>query len=582
MIKKLCIYLFLLAFLAQGLFSQSMRTFCNPLNLNYRLELDEPSRRAAADPTVVVFRGHYFLFASKSGGYWHSEDLSGWDLITTDDLPLEEWSPTALNLGDSLMLFLSSDLWNNGVIYGSEDPPEGEWQPVGRLPFKVFDAVLFLDDDRRLYVYNVSGRIRGVELDPENGFALKGDIVDCIRANYEEHGWEEKWSTGTMKRRTPSFEGAWINKYNGRYYLQYAAPGTQFPDYGDGVYVSDYPLGPYTYEPYSPFSFKPSGFCGGAGHGSTFRDHNGNLWHMSTMVISDKHKYERRIGLFPAGYDEDGQLYSNNTWGDYPQLFPKGRREPQLQTEAGWMLLSGFKSAKASSSLADHPEDLAFDENIKTYWVAESADHGEWLRVDLGDSYDVYALQVNFAEYDPGLFGRVEEDYHQYTVEYSLDGNNWRVLIDKSKNRTSVPHDYVQLDRPRKARYIKLTNVYVPGRNFAVRDLRVFGTGNGNPPGPVQFKEWDRKEANQRFFSVKWEKAEDATGYLIEFGISGDKLYNHYMIYRDTILEEGHLNKGADYYFTVRAFNENGISGRSKILALPTTGAYEGRRFPWE
>ena len=51
-------------------------TICNPVNLSYRFCLDAPSRREAADPTMVVFKGEYFLFASKSGGYFHSVNNS--------------------------------------------------------------------------------------------------------------------------------------------------------------------------------------------------------------------------------------------------------------------------------------------------------------------------------------------------------------------------------------------------------------------------------------------------------------------------------------------------------------------------
>ena len=58
-------------------------TICNPLNLNYRFQLNNPSRREAADPAVVLFKGKYFLFASKSGGYWVSENLINWTFITT-------------------------------------------------------------------------------------------------------------------------------------------------------------------------------------------------------------------------------------------------------------------------------------------------------------------------------------------------------------------------------------------------------------------------------------------------------------------------------------------------------------------
>jgi len=42
-------------------------------------------------------------------------------------------------------------------------------------------------------------------------------------------------------------EGASMTKYNGKYYLQYAASGTQFNFYGDGVYIGETPIGPFTY-----------------------------------------------------------------------------------------------------------------------------------------------------------------------------------------------------------------------------------------------------------------------------------------------------------------------------------------------
>lgn len=46
----------------------------------------------------------------------------------------------------------------------------------------------------------------------------------------------------------PYIEGAWMTKYQGKYYLQYAIPGTQYNVYGDGVYVSEAPPGSF----YSP------------------------------------------------------------------------------------------------------------------------------------------------------------------------------------------------------------------------------------------------------------------------------------------------------------------------------------------
>jgi hypothetical protein len=44
----------------------------------------------------------------------------------------------------------------------------------------------------------------------------------------------------------PSVEGSWMNKVNGKYYMQFATPGTQYKSYADAVYVGDAPLGPFT------------------------------------------------------------------------------------------------------------------------------------------------------------------------------------------------------------------------------------------------------------------------------------------------------------------------------------------------
>ncbi|MFX7060034.1 hypothetical protein ABTI24_18550, partial [Acinetobacter baumannii] len=81
-------------------------------------------------------------------------------------------------------------------------------------------------------------------------------------------------------------------------------------------------LGPFTYQAHNPFSWKPTGFICGAGHGSTFPDKFGNIWHVGSMVISVKDTFERRLGLFPAAVDDDGVLYTDTAFGDYPHRVP--------------------------------------------------------------------------------------------------------------------------------------------------------------------------------------------------------------------------------------------------------------------
>src|SRR5581483_9503633 len=102
------------------------RTFANPLNLDYRFALDAPSRREAADPVIVVFGGDYYLFASKSGGYWRSSDLVDWALIVPQGLPIEAYAPAVMAY-DGAIYYSACDVG----LYRSRDPSGGKWEHVG-------------------------------------------------------------------------------------------------------------------------------------------------------------------------------------------------------------------------------------------------------------------------------------------------------------------------------------------------------------------------------------------------------------------------------------------------------------------
>src|SRR5215831_5271704 len=72
------------------------RTFANPINIEYRFMTDQPSRREAADPVIVLFGGDYYLFASKSGGYWYSTDMIDWKFVKPEGLPIEAYAPAVM------------------------------------------------------------------------------------------------------------------------------------------------------------------------------------------------------------------------------------------------------------------------------------------------------------------------------------------------------------------------------------------------------------------------------------------------------------------------------------------------------
>lgn len=553
-------------------------TYANPINIDYTYSVVQTSQglsyRSGADPAVVPFRDKYYMFVTRSQGYWMSDDLTEWEFVRPKNWFFESSNaPGMWPMRDSLLIGLASPAGWQNVIF-TDDPETGTWQGSASLMplVPVHDPALFVDDDSRVYMYRGSSNVHpiwGVEIDPDNYFLPAGENLDLFNLAPDERGWERFGENHEGGDLDPFIEGPWMNKHNGMYYLQYAAPGTQWNVYGDGVYTSDDPLGPFTYQEYSPFSYKPGGFINGAGHGSTVEDPYGNFWHYATMVVGINFNFERRIGKFPAGFDQDGQLYTNTAYGDYPHYLPSGEERGREDWFTGWMLLSYQKPVEASSYHDDYLPENITDENIKTFWVAESNSDDEWLTIDLEEQSEIRAIQINYTDYESNIYGKPDTLYHQYIIESSGDGENWEMLVDKSENSRDVPNDYVELREPHSARHIRFTNIHVPMPNLAVSDIRVFGKGPGNPPPVVENFRVDRSE-DPREATLTWEQVEDAQGYHIYYGIHPDKLYNSVMVYNDTTYQHNGLNVNPDYYFSIETFSENGISERSSIIEAKT------------
>lgn len=571
LVAVLVVFLATSAAWAQG--TATPRTFCNPIDISYRFQLDQPSRREAADPVIVLYHDDYYLFASMSGGYWWSPDMAEWNFVPigTDVLPIEDYAPAVAVIDDALYFCASSTTAD--PVFRSTDPRAGVWEKVNP-GFAAWDPCLF-DDPAGSGVYLYWGcdsvkPIYGVRLDLSNQQNMQaGPVATLFGNNPRDHGWERRGDNNDIDE-TLWMEGPWMTWHDGTYYLQYAAPGTEYKTYADGIYLSRSPLGPYEYAPYSPFSFKPTGFITGAGHGATFQDKYGNWWRVVTMVVAVKHKFERRIGIFPAGFDTDGVMYANTLFGDYPIYLPDGSRGQLTKSRPAWMQLAHGATAEVSSTKGEFAASLACDEDVKTYWSAATGDDGEWLLLDLGDACAVNAIQVNFAEEGTRLFGRTEPVYQQYLLECSRDRVTWEILADMRDNTRDVPHNYIELDAPRTARYVRITNRHTPGGGtFAISDLRVFGAAPGRAPGLVTSFVTERDPADNRNAHLSWEPASDADGYIIRFGIAPDKLYNNYEVYGATEYDVRSLNRGVDYYFVVDTFNRSGYTPGHGVHKVP-------------
>jgi beta-xylosidase len=538
------------------------------MNLSYRFGMEAPSRREAADPSVVWFKDRYFLFVSKSGGYWHSKDLKKWDFTETSEIPTEEYAPTAVAIGDTLFFLASSN--ELSTIYKSADPLSGRWEvAVPQLDQPVWDPAFFMDDDHRLFLYwgcSDQRPLYGVELDYSQNFAFKGQPAELLWANTTENGWEVPGDYNALINQKPWIEGPWVIKVNGKYYLQYAGPGTEFKSYADGIYVADKPLGPFQLQKHNPYVTHPEGFAAGAGHGCTFQDPYGNWWHIGTVTISQKHIFERRLALHPAFIDAEGTLYSTTKFADYPFQIPDKKINSFDEIFPGWMLLSYNKDVVVSSFVDTLPASKMTDEDIRTYWAAESGREGEFAQIDLGEVQDVYAVQINFAEHNTSLMGLQKDRFHRFVLDYSNDGKTWKQLVDRSFSSTDLTHDYFQLKEKIECRYLKLTNKEVPDGQLAISGFRVFGLGKGSPPNAVGTVTINRNPADRRSISLTWKSIPKANGYVITYGNDPNKLYHSYKVYQDSSLIINSLNSNLLYYFRLEAFNENGISKPSNML----------------
>lgn len=560
------------------------KTYCNPINIDYGYcpipdFVKQGKHRATADPVITFFKGEYYLFSTNQWGYWHSKDMLDWTFIPRKFLRPEHkvydelCAPSLSFVNDSLIV-VGSTQGKEFPIWMSTNPSKDDWKElVHKSQAGAWDPQIFWDKEKdEIYEYYGSSNvypIHGVKLNRKT-FQPEGEVYDLIALNDDEHGWERFGQNNDNTFLQPFMEGAFMTKHNNKYYLQYGAPGTEFDGYGDGVYVSANPLGPFVYQSHNPFSYKPGGFARGAGHGATYQDAGNDYWHVSTISICTKNNFERRIGIWPAGFDNDGVLYSNTAYGDYPTFLPSEKKNHLSESFSGWMLLNYNKPVQVSSTLGGFHSNYATDEDIKTYWCAKSGNKGEWLISDLGEKSTINAIQINYADQDVDIMGKPESTSgHQYILYYSDDAKNWKILTDKSKNAKDVPHDYIELQKPVQARYVKIENLKMPTGKFAVSGLRVFGKGSGAKPESVEsfvpLRSEPMRKGERRSVWFKWEQQPSADGYVIYFGKSPEKLYGSIMVYGKNEYYFNGLDRSSAYYFQVEAFNNNGIGPKSNV-----------------
>ena len=585
---------------------QRMQTYANPIDIDYRYNWEQAndgiSYRTGADPAIVNHKGRYYLFETLADGYWVSDDLSHWSFITPSKWPTSGVVAPAV-WSDGQRLYMLPATFEPTAIFVSDHPETGqldyltrrmpdlpnavnqgqdEKQFPGKIPPGPWDPAMFKDGDGRWYLYWNSSNIYpiyGIELDPGKRLAYIGQPKAMIALHPEVHGWERfgQDHSGTLpngKPIDPYIEGAWMTKIAGRYYLQYGAPGTEYNAYANGTYVADKPLGPFAYPAWNPIAYKPGGFVQGAGHGSTFTDRFGNLWNSGTPWVGYNWTFERRIDLLPGRAWVDGQIGFSARFGDFPHYIPDRKVDNPESLFTGWMLLSYHKPVVASSTAGEFGGDRITDENPRSFWVAGVNRPGETLTIDLGKLETIRAIQVDFADYKSGRFADAPDIYTEFSLEASNDGKDWREIARTEPPRRDRPNAYFELPQPATARFVRYVHGHVGAANLAVSELRVFGNAGGKAPSAPALNKAIR-EKDDRDASISWSQTRGANGYNVLWGIRPDRLTLCYQKFADQLTDPAHpalalraLNHDIIYYVAVEAFNDSGVSRRSRAIRI--------------
>lgn len=440
-----------------------------------------PDFRSLADPTVFYHDNKWYLYPSY-GMAWVSEDFVSWKHIRTSPY-CSRYSPCITAWKGKFLLTGS-----NCPLYVGDSPvgpfeEKGDFIKPDGSHFIPCDPCIFTDDDGRIYMYEVGFDlikkpniyhtcILGYELDPDDPRKiLQGPVLvmDMDPATYvfERHG---------HRNQDPRFgwiEGPHLLKHNGRYYLIYSAPNTEYSSYVQAVAYSDAgPLAPMQRQMRNPLTASKHGVVSGAGHGCVEHGPNGSLWAFYTVTAPYAHMCERRIGMDLVQVDENGELYCPNGVTDTPQYAPGIEKDGEA---TGLMALNGWCRPGASSCAPGRDALYAVDESPLSWWQPADGDSLPTLTCKLDTDFHVCASRIWWRDVGMHYGKGILPGPIQYCIE-GLHNDEWVTLLNRTASDEDLNIDYQSFDAVQCTQVRLVITGHPENITPGVIDFTVFGT----------------------------------------------------------------------------------------------------------
>ncbi|MCU6712722.1 DUF4038 domain-containing protein [Paenibacillus sp. J5C_2022] len=239
-------------------------------------------------------------------------------------------------------------------------------------------------------------------------------------------------------------------------------------------------------------------------------------------------------------------------------------------------LLSQGKLATSSSANSGNGASMAVDGNTSTSWVASSGSMPQWIKIDLGDVYDLTYMEQTFLT--PYL-----------TWKYKIEGSNDDVTYTTLVDRTTVGVKGVNLlERlSGSARYVKLTITQSSTGDWATsKELKIYGkrlpgallsqgktvTSSTSNPGAEASKALDGN------FMTYWCATSGAMPQwlMVDLGQPYELAYINQIFYTPNLTWKYKIEGSLDNmtYFTLVDRTGTGVNGTDLIESVDATARF--------
>lgn len=383
-----------------------------------------------ADPSLVQYQGKFYMYVTADPwgtdflSCWESDDFQNWTFRTlnwptkqacTSALSNENnvWAPSVVQKGDTFYMYVSvgSEVW-----CGKAKHPLGPWKnALGNKPlipadttksYHVIDAEAFIDDNGKAYLYWgsgwnwVNGHCYAAELN-DDMCSFKGKPVEVTPSHY--------------------FEGPFMLKYQGTYYLTYSEGKTIDDTYEVRYAVGDNPFGPFKEAANSPILTTCDSLrVYGPGHHTVFSFQGKQylLYHRHRLPFVTGTAY-RQTCIAELAFDEAKHEIQNivpSHTQAFPDLVKTSRKYIQAKAAE-----SSSRAVAGDSLVCRYSPGNVLDGDYSTRWEAADTDRHPTLTLSFGETVTADVVEVRF-----------EYPWKKYyvKVETSTDGEHWTETID--------------------------------------------------------------------------------------------------------------------------------------------------------